>query len=84
LVIGATSLIRYKRKNIPGGVAWLSGLLARNPARLVTWRSPTRWRASPGPYCAEANSTKRWQHQRLSEPNNAEPEGSFVDRERET
>jgi len=36
LVIGATGLIRYKRKNIPGGVAWLSGLLNRKPARLVT------------------------------------------------
>jgi transposase len=36
LVIGATGLIRYKRKNIPGGVAWLSGLLNRKPTRLVT------------------------------------------------
>ena len=36
LVIGATSLIRYKRKNIPCGVAWLRGLLNRKPARLVT------------------------------------------------
>jgi transposase len=36
LVIGATGLIRYKRKNIHGGVAWLAGLLDRTPARLVT------------------------------------------------
>lgn len=36
LVIGATGLIRYKRKNIPGGLAWLNGLLARKPVRLVT------------------------------------------------
>lgn len=36
LVIGATGLIRYKRKNVPGGIAWLTGLLARKPARLVT------------------------------------------------
>jgi transposase len=36
LVIGVIGLIRYKRKNIPGGVAWLSGLLNRKPARLVS------------------------------------------------
>jgi transposase len=36
LVIGATGLIRYKRKNVPGGIAWLTGLLARKPARLVS------------------------------------------------
>jgi len=36
LVIGATGLIRYKRKNVPGGLAWLTGLLARKPVRLVT------------------------------------------------
>jgi transposase len=36
LVIGATGLIRYKRKTVPGGLAWLTGLLARKPARLVT------------------------------------------------
>jgi transposase len=36
LVIGATGLIRYKRKNVPGGLAWLNGLLARKPVRLVT------------------------------------------------
>jgi transposase len=36
LVIGATGLIRYKRKNVPGGLDWLKGLLARKPVRLVT------------------------------------------------
>jgi transposase len=36
LVIGATGLIRYKRKNIPGGIEWLNGLLQRKPVRLVT------------------------------------------------
>jgi transposase len=36
LVIGATGLIRYRRKNVPGGLEWLSRLLARKPARLVT------------------------------------------------
>lgn len=36
LVIGATGLIRYKRKNIPGGVQWVNALLARKPVRLVT------------------------------------------------
>jgi len=36
LVIGATGLIRYKRKNVPGGIAWLSAMLQRKPARLVT------------------------------------------------
>ena len=36
LVIGATGLIRYKRKNVPGGLDWLNGLLARKPVRLVT------------------------------------------------
>lgn len=36
LVIGATGLIRYRRKNVPGGLNWLNGLLAKKPARLVT------------------------------------------------
>jgi transposase len=36
LVVGATGLIRYKRKNVPGGLGWLTGLLAKKPARLVT------------------------------------------------
>jgi transposase len=36
LVIGATGLIRYKRRNIPGGLDWLTALLARKPVRLVT------------------------------------------------
>lgn len=36
LVIGATGLIRYKRKNVPGGLEWLSTLLATKPVRLVT------------------------------------------------
>jgi len=36
LVIGATGLIRYKRNNVPGGLDWLTGLLARKPVRLVT------------------------------------------------
>lgn len=36
LVIGATGLIRYKRRNVPGGLDWLTGLLARKPVRLVT------------------------------------------------
>jgi len=36
LVIGATGLIRYKRRNVPGGLDWMSGLLARKPVRLVT------------------------------------------------
>jgi transposase len=35
-VIGTTGLIRYKRKNTPGGVGWLAGLLVRKPARRVT------------------------------------------------
>ncbi len=39
LVIGATGLIRYKRKNVPGGLAWLGGLLAKKPVRLVTPRA---------------------------------------------
>jgi transposase len=36
LVIGATGHIRYRRKNVLGGLTWLTGLLARKPARLVT------------------------------------------------
>jgi transposase len=36
LVIGATGLIRYKRKNVPGGLDWLTKLLAKKPVRLVT------------------------------------------------
>jgi transposase len=36
LVIGATGLIRYRRQNVPGGLAWLQALLARRPARLVS------------------------------------------------
>jgi transposase len=36
LVVGATGLIRYKRKTIPGGIAWVEKLLARKPVRLVT------------------------------------------------
>jgi transposase len=36
LVIGATGLIRYKRANVPGGLPWVVGLLARKPVRLVT------------------------------------------------
>lgn len=36
LVIGATGLIRYKRGNVPGGLAWLAKLLAVKPVRLVT------------------------------------------------
>ena len=36
LIIGATGLIRYKRKNVPGGLDWVTGLLARKPVRLVT------------------------------------------------
>jgi transposase len=36
LVIGATGLIRYKRKNIPGGLDWVTRLLATKPVRLVT------------------------------------------------
>ena len=36
LVIGATGLIRYKRENVPGGLAWLTKLLGKKPVRLVT------------------------------------------------
>lgn len=36
LVIGATGLIRYKRRVIPGGLAWVTRLLAKKPVRLVT------------------------------------------------
>jgi transposase len=36
MVVGATGLIRYKRKNVPGGLDWLVALLARKPVRLVT------------------------------------------------
>lgn len=36
LVIGATGLVRYKRRNIPGGAEWVNGLLTRKPVRLVT------------------------------------------------
>jgi transposase len=36
LVIGATGHIRYRRKNAPGGLAWLTKLLAHKPARLVS------------------------------------------------
>jgi len=36
LVIGATGLIRYRRATVPGGIAWLSGLLADKPVRLVS------------------------------------------------
>lgn len=36
LVIGATGLIRYRRTNVPGGLAWVQALLARKPARLVS------------------------------------------------
>jgi transposase len=36
LVIGATGLVRYKRKNIPGGLDWVTRLLDKKPVRLVT------------------------------------------------
>jgi transposase len=36
LVIGATGLIRYKRRTIPGGLAWVTKLLEKKPVRLVT------------------------------------------------
>jgi transposase len=36
LVVGATGLIRYKRKTIPGGIEWVEKLLARKSVRLVT------------------------------------------------
>ena len=36
LVIGATGLIRYRRSTVPGGIDWVTGLLARKPVRLVT------------------------------------------------
>lgn len=36
LIIGATGLIRYKRKNVPGGLDWVTKLLAHKPVRLVT------------------------------------------------
>jgi transposase len=36
LVVGATGLIRYKRKTIPGGIEWVEKLLARKPVRVVT------------------------------------------------
>jgi transposase len=36
LVIGATGLIRYKRENVPGGLEWVTKLLAKKPIRLVT------------------------------------------------
>jgi transposase len=36
LVVGATGLIRYKRKTIPGGIEWVAKLLARKPVRLIT------------------------------------------------
>jgi transposase len=36
LIIGATGLIRYKRKTVPGGLDWVTGLLAKKPVRLVT------------------------------------------------
>ena len=36
LVIGATGLIRYKRKTVPGGLDWVTRLLAKKPVRLVT------------------------------------------------
>ena len=36
LVIGATGLIRYKRQNVPGGLDWLTNLLAKKPVRLVS------------------------------------------------
>lgn len=36
LVIGATGLIRYKRNNVPGGLAWVTKLLGKKPVRLVT------------------------------------------------
>lgn len=36
LVIGATGLIRYKRENVPGGLEWVTKLLAKKPVRLVT------------------------------------------------
>lgn len=36
LMIGATGLIRYKRKNVPGGLDWVTRLLATKPVRLVT------------------------------------------------
>lgn len=36
LVIGATGLVRYKRKTIPGGIEWVNKLLARKKVRVVT------------------------------------------------
>ena len=36
LVVGATGLIRYKRKSIPGGLEWVTRLLTKKPVRLVT------------------------------------------------
>lgn len=36
LVVGATSVIRYARGKNAAGAAWINGLLARRPARLVS------------------------------------------------
>jgi transposase len=36
LVIGATSIIRYARSKAAAGATWITALLARRPARLVT------------------------------------------------
>ena len=36
LVVGATGLIRYKRDNVPGGLAWVTKLLGKKPVRLAT------------------------------------------------
>jgi transposase len=36
LIIGATGIIRYARSNASAGAAWINGLLAKKPARLVS------------------------------------------------
>lgn len=48
LVLGATALVRYTRNKLSALGVWITGLLARRPARLLPWRSPTSSRGSPG------------------------------------
>ena len=35
LVVGATAVLRYARQKTAAGTAWIHGLLANKPARLV-------------------------------------------------
>ena len=69
LVVGAhAALYRIKSGKTKSPLAdWARSLLARKSFKLVAWRSPTRWRASPGPSWQEARLTIPFMRSNLPE-----------------